>query len=604
MPAAWAAMAALACAGASSPPDAPGSTAPTRFVREVTGIPVADSAGTPYTHPFLGGLNLPRPQLVDIDGDGDLDLFAQEYSDHLMFFERTGPDPQDYTWRTAAWQDLSIGEWYRFVDLDRDGDVDLLAETPFSYIRLYRNDGSPTDPRFTLATDTLRDVTGAPIFSDRQNIPQVTDIDCNGRLDLFIGRVTGTILRYEEAGTGPTGLPRFALLTERFQDIEIVAQLSGSRHGANTMSFVDIDDDGDQDLFWGDFFEPGLLMIENTGSCAAPSLRGDPRPYPLDDPIATSGYNASAFGDLDRDGDLDLLVGVLGGAFNPNRTTIDNFLYLERRGPNAWRVRTHRFLTQIDVGSESIPVLLDDDGDGDLDLLLSNKIDQTDLTAGRVYRFENIGSPTAPVYRWTGPLPAFAGAYHYDLAPGDLDGDGDLDLIVGNWRNTLAFYRNDGTHPAHYTLVDSALVRLTRGSNATPTLVDIDADGDLDLFAGEGSGTLNFWRNDGTGRSPAFTLVSDTYQAIDIGRRSNPAFADLDGDGDQDLIVGTESDGLVVFRNVGTATAPDFVPSPTWRIDVPPFAAPALGDIDADGDLDLMLGGIGGGVTFFRNVAR
>ena len=79
---------------------------------------------------------------------------------------------------------------------------------------------------------------------------------------------------------------------------------------------------------WGDFFEPGLLFIENRGSCAAPNLRGEPAPFPLDDPVRTSGYNAPAFGDVDGDGDLDLLIGVLGGAFNPNTSTVENLIYL------------------------------------------------------------------------------------------------------------------------------------------------------------------------------------------------------------------------------------------------------------------------------------
>ena len=130
-----------------------------------------------------------------------------------------------------------------------------------------------------LAADTLHDVNGVPIFSDRQNIPTVADIDCNGHLDLFLGRVTGTVDRYEEAGFDSAGVPRFRLVVENFEGIRIIGALNvgmGSFHGANTMAFADYDDDGDLDLFWGDFFEQGLLLIENGGTCRAPNLRTAP----------------------------------------------------------------------------------------------------------------------------------------------------------------------------------------------------------------------------------------------------------------------------------------------------------------------------------------
>ena len=103
---------------------------------------VLDERGVGYDLPFLGGLDVPRPQFVDIDGDGDYDLFLQEYTDQLWHFENTGtPQVAKYEWRSNRFHDLSIGEWFRFHDIDADGDPDLLSEKPFSYISLYRNTG-------------------------------------------------------------------------------------------------------------------------------------------------------------------------------------------------------------------------------------------------------------------------------------------------------------------------------------------------------------------------------------------------------------------------------------------------------------------------------
>jgi len=578
-----------------------------RFERQLYSIEVQDQEGIAYDHPFLGGFNLPRPHLVDIDGDGDLDLFVQEYSNQVMFFEQVGTATEPrYLWRTDRYKDLEVGEWYHFADVDADGDFDLLGEQRFSLIRFWQNNGGFDKPEFELVTETLLDTAGEVVFSDRQNIPKVGDIDCDGRLDLMLGRLEGTITRYEADGVDDTGAPKFRHVTDNFQDIEIIGQVFGnnlaSLHGANTMALEDIDGDRDLDLFWGDFFEPGLLYIENTGSCTTPSLRSEPEPFPLNDPILTSGYNAPAFGDIDGDFDNDLLVGVLGGAYNANSTTIDNFLHLEQTTPNSFEVKTRRYVSNIDLGSETFPSFADLDGDGDQDMLVGNKIQPDDNLTGKLFRFENIGTPTEPKFILRGIVPEFTGAYHYAPAFGDLDSDGDLDILMGTWRDELMLVINDGqvTEP-NWTIADSAIVKLTRGRNATPTLGDIDDDGDLDLFIGESSGDINFYRNDGGTDGPEFILVDDKYGGIDAGRRSVPTLVDIDTDGDLDLVVGSEAEGLKLYRNNGTLREANFVLDETFDVPVHPFSAPIFTDVDGDGDADLFVGGIGGGLLYFEN---
>ena len=578
-----------------------------RFERQLYSIEVQDQEGIAYDHPFLGGFNLPRPHLADIDGDGDLELFVQEYSNEVMFFEQVGTAAEPrYLWRTDSYKDLEVGEWYHFADVDTDGDFDLLSEQRFSLIRFWRNNGGFDEPEFELVTETLLDTANEVVFSDRQNIPKVGDIDCDGRLDLMLGRLEGTITRYEADGVDDAGAPKFRHVTDNFQDIEIIGQVLGnnlaSLHGANTMALEDIDGDRDLDLFWGDFFEPGLLYIENTGSCTTPSLRSEPEPFPLNNPILTSGYNAPAFGDIDGDFDNDLLVGVLGGAYNPNSTTIDNFLHLEQTAPNSFEVKTRRYVSNIDLGSETFPSFADLDGDGDQDMLVGNKIQPDDNLTGKLFRFENIGTPTEPKFILRGIVPEFTGAYHYAPAFGDLDSDGDLDILMGTWRDELMLVINDGqvTEP-NWTIADPAIVKLTRGRNATPTLGDIDDDGDLDLFIGESSGDINFYRNDGGRDGPEFVLVDDKYGGIDAGRRSVPTLVDIDTDGDFDLVVGSEAEGLKLYRNNGTLREADFVLDETFDVPVHPFSAPIFTDVDGDGDADLFVGGIGGGLLYFEN---
>jgi hypothetical protein len=497
--------------------------------------------------------------------------------------------------------------------VDADGDPDLLSEQPFSYVRLYRNEGAAG---YRLVADTIRDARGGAIFSDRQNIPNAADIDCDGRLDLFIGRLAGTITRYEATGAVGATVAPFRHVEDRFQGIEIIAEFGNplyrppadtapttgpSMHGANTRALADVDGDGDIDLFWGDFFEPGLLLMENTGTCARPDMSGGPVAFPSHDPVLTSGYNAPTFGDADGDGDPDLVMGVLGGAYDANRSAADN-LYYFAQGDGRFELVTTRLISQLDVGAESVPVLVDWEGDGDLDLLLANKVDPTEVGTSRIYLFENETGPQGPSYVARGPI-AVQGAYHNAPALGDLDADGDLDMVLGTWRPDVAVLWNRGSRSEpRYEAAGAPLVTLTRGANAVPTLGDLDGDGDLDLIVGEASGTLNLYRNEGTPREPSFALVSDAYLDVDVGRRAAPALVDLDGDGDLDLVVGSETEGLVVFRNEGGTEAADFRAVPSgFPAGLPTNAVPALGDIDGNGTLELFVGGAGGGVMYFES---
>ena len=553
------------------------ATAAVAFDRRISPFPVFDSTGHHYALPFLGGFEHPRPQLIDIDGDGVLDLFIQENSGELELFQRSA---DGWTLTADRFQNIDIGEWYRFVDVDGDGLYDLFAESPLSDIRYYRNVGTRTAPRFVVAADTLKDVAGVAIYADRQNIAQFADIDCNGKLDMLLGRVDGTITRYELQNLDSLQAPRFRLLTERFEDIQIIGQRQPSMHGANTMAVFDIDADGDPDILWGDFFEPGLLWIRNQGTCARPDFHGEriPFPPPPQAPLETSGYNAPAAGDLNGDGRLDLVVGVLGGAFNPVKTSTANLYELDQTAAGTWTVTATRLLDGIDLGAETIPTFGDLDGDGDLDLVVGTKIEPDNPRSGGVYWFENTGSRSSPVLQLRGHL-AVLPAFHNAPALGDLDGDGLPDLVVGQFQDAVAWYHNSGGSGAlRFVLVDSAVVRLPRGSNAVPELYDVDRDGDLDLFLGDAAGRIAFFRNDGSPRAPHFVLASDDYLGRRAGRRAVPRFVN------RTLVIGTESGGL----------------DSSLGVRLPQYAAPAFGNLSGGVFPDLIVGGAGGGLVYLR----
>ena len=177
-------LAVTACTHRAQPVSPPAPVSPVSFERVISPFHVTDSMGRAYALPFLGGFDHPRPQLPDIDGDGSLDLFVQENSGQLELFQKSATG---WTLTTDRFQNIDIGEWYRFVDLDGDGRYDLFAESPLSDIRYYRNVGTRTAPAFVVAADTLKDVQVTAIYADRQNITQFADIDCNGKLDMLLG---------------------------------------------------------------------------------------------------------------------------------------------------------------------------------------------------------------------------------------------------------------------------------------------------------------------------------------------------------------------------------------------------------------------------------
>src|SRR5688572_21552687 len=185
----------------------------------------------------------------------------------------------------------------------------------------------------------------------------------------------------------------------------------------------------------------------------------------------------------------------------------------------------------------------------------------------------------------------------------DIDGDGDLDAFVGNGYGETRFFRNTGSATAP-RFVDAPNFGLTNVNfSASPTFADIDGDGDLDAFVGDADGETRFFRNTGNDTAPGFLAEGNNFGLTDVGSLASPELVDIDGDGDLDAFVGGASGHTNFFRNTGSATAPGFAAG-TGNFGLTPvgsYASPTFADIDGDGDFDAFVGGHDGVTRFFRN---
>jgi hypothetical protein len=220
--------------------------------------------------------------------------------------------------------------------------------------------------------------------------------------------------------------------------------------------------------------------------------------------------------------------------------------------------------------------------------------------AGRLTVFHNEGTPTAPWFRQGESLP-FNQAYHLAPAFGDLDGDGDADMLLGTWNQDVLCYTNDGSPKApRWTLDETRTIRPPRISHATPALGDLDGDGDLDLVLGQASGTLLLYRNAGSRTTPRFEPVADAFAGIRPGRRTAPSLVDANGDGRPDLVVGRETAGVAVYLQRGTPAAPRFEEDTSLTLPLASLGRPAFADLDGDGVTDVISGTASGGLVFYR----
>lgn len=276
---------------------------------------------------------------------------------------------------------------------------------------------------------------------------------------------------------------------------------------------------------------------------------------PVENPFSltttgSGGLSSSSFYDLDNDGDLDLLYED-SGAGN---------LYRENTGSNTnpvfGPIQTDPFGMEGSYGSWRSVFIVDLDNDGDGDFVMNSN-------GNWIYQ-ENTGTASAPVFSTAQVNPfglTYTAAYStVDFK--DIDNDGDFDLISGKPDGDFSYFENTGnaSSPAFASNLTNpfGLVRISSQNYNQLTIADLDQDGDLDIMAGDGSGDFYYFKNTGTASAPAFASeVKNPFNLVNasnnVGYYTNPTFVDLDNDGDMDIMAksyGTANGDFMYFENV------------------------------------------------------
>lgn len=513
--------------------------------------------GRTLLNPWAGGLNATQYSTIRLNSDArdDLMVFDRTANKISTFVAIDNPTGTGTTWQYAPEYETNfptISGWALLVDYDGDGQKDLFT-VGSGNVLVYRNEPKNGRLAFTLVANPLMTESFSgriQLYISSVDIPAIVDYDDDGDIDIITFDVTGNLTAYQQnmsvERTGQKGrldYKRYPYLCwghfqkEYCNDFTFGIQCedgsgrvgsnpAGARpmHTGNTLTVVDTDGDGFKDLLFGFVSCENIARLRNTGSNSEKAnFTSYDSLFPAQTPILFPAFPATFFEDVDGDGQKDLLA-------SPNVSANENQLFDFRA--SGWFYKNR--------GTTQKP---------DFQLVQKDFL-QSDML--------DLGEQAAP-------------------ALADLDGDGDLDLLVGyagvstgsGYRAGLWQFENKGTTLApSFTLVTTDYLGSSQTlglTNLIPSFADIDANGSMDLVLTGNSRQgleIRVLINSGAkGVAAQYNLATAIrWPKPDLMSPNDLlTVTDVDRDGKSDLLIGRYDFGTILYyRNVGTATNPQF----------------------------------------------
>lgn len=624
-------------------------------------IEVETEAGL-LRNPWGGGLNCPQVSEADLNNDGvnDLYLFDRTSSLHLAYRKQG----DQYVFDPQLVQHFpELTEWSLLRDYNGDGIADIIAYSDIPGIdgltayTGYWNGKQlafkryPFKGPFNLAYFPLRTGGNAQVYITRIDIPAFDDVDCDSDLDIITFNLSGGYIEFYQNQSVEKGYGRDSLIFTLqnncwggiYEDgLSANMNLASApglcfqsntasvdfRHAGSTLTTTDIDKDGDLDLFVGDVSFNNINLLTNGGTCKQAWFnKQDPR-FPGNDkgvdlPIFPAVYMA----DLNGDGKKEVLV-----APNESNNSEDvNVLWLYENAGTAqnpsFKFQQDNFLVKdmIDLGTNTYPAFVDFNADGLMDLVVGNGarfLPQGQRSIGLAL-FQNIGTTQAPRYRlidrdWLG-MNQF-NRENFAMAPtfGDLDGDKDLDILVGAEFGQLYYAENiaEVGKPMQFGAWQLKYMGIDIGQGAVPQLIDLNGDKLLDLVLGNRRGNISYFQNTGTAKKAVFTPQDNAAPNLQrLGKVDGTAEGNFIGysaplffkqNQRLQLLLGTEKGELRLYNDIENNLNGSFTMSN------PNLGGMRLGgrtkadlaDINGDGYLDMVVGNQRGGLSLYSTSFR
>ncbi|MFT6781442.1 MAG: hypothetical protein ACJA1A_001363 [Saprospiraceae bacterium] len=624
---------------------------------------------------LIGGLIAPQFSSFDLDGQGaeDLMVFDRNGNVLLPFINKSTPGNPDYEYApeyTSQFPDLN--SFVQFHDFNGDGKKDIFSGNPsFSAVEVWKNTSVGNDISFELVKfnfgggNYLQIPAGSGftnLYVSNIDVPAIIDVDGDGDLDFLTFEPGGSYMYYYKNYTKEMGLSDTLIYRledacwGRFFESGVGEEISlsssptlcspglqddgkgddaGLRHSGSTVLALDGDGDGDLDMILGDLSNNGLVYLENGGTSEVAHMISQNLKYPTAaDEVDIFVHIAPFFIDIDNDGKRDLIASQNN---NNGAQNVNHIWYYRNIGSDAapiFELVEKDFLqnTSLIMGSSSHPTFLDYNADGLQDLLVGThrKVFTSDSETKSLYLYENVGTKSLPSYKLVSNdylgMSNIVGDFDGYLAPtvGDLDSDGDDDIVIGDKRGYLYYWENKAgaNNPYEFDNFIYQYKDIKPGSNSKPAIYDLDGDGLNDLIVGEKTentnpetgifGSLNFYKNQGVVGEPEFNSQLDTLGNTNTlgyvftriqGFTSSAASPSFFTSNDElFLSVGSRSGDVFVFNEIEDNIYDYFneVYSEMPILDVGLRSTAVYADLDDDNFYEVIVGNDNGGLRAFN----